>query len=171
MNRETTDQAEGFFQREYHRLTGYVRSLLAQSGEQDAEDIVQEVMVSLFRRVELTGPVEDLAAYVYGSLRNRIIDVYRRRKENLSYDENEYSSSKDERFLPDEIFQHAELASEIQKAVDQLPPPLKSIFVMVEVEGLTHKQAAELLEIPLGTALTWNREARRRLRNQLKHLQ
>lgn len=171
-----------FFRREYQRLVGYVRSLLHDSPEAEAEDLVQEAMYSLFRRIHITGPVEDLAAYVYGTLKNRIIDAYRARgrreslfssfpiqedgEENLQI----HNSAHDDRFNPAILAEGAELRHRIEEEIETLPPPLRAAFRLVELEGLTHREMAEELGVPLGTALSWKHRAVEILRSRLRDI-
>lgn len=155
----------GFFKSEYRRLVSFARSMLREAGSIDAEDLVQDVMLALSRRLDVADQIEDLAAYVYGALRNRIIDIYRRRRETLSADLLDPLS--DGRPQPAEISELSDLLQEIERAIDGLAPNLHVAFRLVELEGYTHREAAQILGVPLGTVLSWNREARRRLSREL----
>ena len=75
-----------FFQTEYQRLVRFVRRRIDDAADRDAEDIVQDVMLKIFDSADVSLPFENLAAYVYRSLRNRVIDLLRTRKttESLS---------------------------------------------------------------------------------------
>ena len=65
---------------EWTRLVGYVRAWIADSADRDAEDVVQDVIENLFEKADVTAPIADLSAYLYRSLRNRVIDLYRKPK-------------------------------------------------------------------------------------------
>src|SRR5512136_1838177 len=69
-----------FLKKERSRLVRYVRSLIDDAADREGEDIVQDVVLGLFEKADISAPVENLAAYVYQSLRNRVIDAMRRRK-------------------------------------------------------------------------------------------
>lgn len=69
-----------FFAREYHYLVRYVRSLIADTAARDGEDIVQDVALHLFEKLDVAAPIENLAGYIYRALRNRVIDEIRKRK-------------------------------------------------------------------------------------------
>ena len=69
-----------FLRTERAALVGYVRRRIDDAGDQDAEDIVQDVIVSLFDRADPTIPIQNLASFIYRALRNRIIDRFRKRK-------------------------------------------------------------------------------------------
>ena len=65
---------------EWHRLVGYVRSRIDDTAEWDAEDIVQDVIEHLFEKADVAEPIADLSGYVFRSLRNKVIDLYRRKR-------------------------------------------------------------------------------------------
>jgi len=60
-----------FFAREHQKLSNYVRGLTTGTTNLDAEDIVQEVALNIFTRVDFNSPVENVAGYIYRALRNR----------------------------------------------------------------------------------------------------
>ena len=61
----------------------YVRSLLRNRSDLDAEDVVQDVLLSVLERPDLPA-AEYIAGYIFRSLRNRIIDLSRTRREMVS---------------------------------------------------------------------------------------
>lgn len=67
-------------------MVNYVRGKAAEIAEQDAEDIVQDVVFNMVDRADITSPIENLIAYAYQALRNRIIDSFRTRKKKVSLD-------------------------------------------------------------------------------------
>ena len=71
---------------ERERWISYVRRLIDDAAERDGEDIVQDVIVNLFDKADITSPIENLTAYVYRALRNRIIDYLRKKRESVSLD-------------------------------------------------------------------------------------
>ena len=74
-----------FIADERQELIRYVRSLLRETAEMDAEDVVHDVLVSILERADRPAP-DYLAAYIYRSLKNRVIDQIRTRKPALSLD-------------------------------------------------------------------------------------
>ena len=69
----------GFFQNEYGKLLNYVHRLIDDAADQDAEDIIQDVMVNIFNKADLTIPIDNLSAYIYKSLKNRVVDLFRKK--------------------------------------------------------------------------------------------
>ena len=80
-NEEPVNRVTDFFRTEHNRLVSYVRSRIDDAADRDAEDIVQDVMLNIFDKADISIPIENLAAYIYQSLRNRIVDLFRKRKE------------------------------------------------------------------------------------------
>ena len=76
-----------FFRSEYARMVNYVRGKAAEIAEQDAEDIVQDVVFNMVDRADIASPIESLIAYAYQALRNRIIDSFRTGKKKVSLDQ------------------------------------------------------------------------------------
>jgi RNA polymerase sigma-70 factor (ECF subfamily) len=76
-----------FFRTEYRRLIRYVHRLIDDTAERDAEDIVQDVILNILDGIDVGRPIENLFAYVYQSLRNRVVDLFRKRKDTLSLSE------------------------------------------------------------------------------------
>jgi RNA polymerase sigma factor (sigma-70 family) len=69
-----------FFRSEYARLVGYVRKMIADTAARDGEDIVQEVILNAFSLADVNAPIENVSAYLYQALRNRVVDYLRKRK-------------------------------------------------------------------------------------------
>jgi len=62
-----------FFKTERTRMVAYVRRLIDDAADRDGEDIVQDVMANLFNMADVTMPLDNLAAYVYRSIRNMVM--------------------------------------------------------------------------------------------------
>ena len=75
-----------FFTRDGEKLVRFVQNRVRRISEMDAEDIVADVMLSLVSKLETNGTVENLAAYAYRSVRNRIADYERSRGRTVSLD-------------------------------------------------------------------------------------
>ena len=64
-----------FFKEEYHLLKAYVNSRINDAADRDAEDIIQDVALKIFSRSDSLSPINNVAGYVYNSIKNKIIDV------------------------------------------------------------------------------------------------
>ncbi|MPN02121.1 hypothetical protein SDC9_149334 [bioreactor metagenome] len=128
----------------------------------DAEDIVADVMLSLVSKLETNGPVENLAAYAYRSIRNRIADFERSRARITSLD----GMADENGELPllsmlaadsDEPFQREEQAERIGKlteAIGKLEPRQRAVLIATELKGKSFRELAEEWDEPLGTLLS-----------------
>jgi len=118
----------------------------------DAEDLVQETFVTLLRRPRrLRGGSE--VAYLMTMLRNRFIDERRARaRRQLSLGEYEIDESADPRagLRPDRVAEDRETLG----VVHALPTPFRETVVAVDVLGLSYKEAAAALDVPVGTIMS-----------------
>jgi RNA polymerase sigma factor (sigma-70 family) len=158
-----------FLQRERHALVSYVRRRIDDAADQDAEDIVQDVIVNLFDRADPTIPVQNLAAYIYRALRNRIIDRFRKRRETVALSEAALASGED----PHQMAEKGEMLEQVFEAMDELSAGEKAIILATEFEGRSFKDLAAEWDIPLGTLLARKSRAldkiKKRLTGQFNH--
>lgn len=142
-----------FFRAEYDRMVGYVRWLIHDTAERDGEDIVQEVMLNLFNIADVTLPIENLAGYLYQSLRHRAVDYLRKRKpEMISLDQELIDGS--DLSLYDLIFDPADDAAEgLEKkemlhhlfaAVELLDEDERDVIFETEFEGRSFRELSKI---------------------------
>lgn len=129
----------------------------------EAEDLVQEAFRSAWKSRELFRPDAGERGWLAAILRRRAVDYWRRPKppKPLGKEEGIEASFPAEDPLRDE------LTDEMQQALQRLPEELKETLLLVVVAELTHQEAADLLDIPLGTVLSRVSRARNRLREYL----
>lgn len=165
-----------FFRREKDRLAGYVRRLIEDAADMDGEDILQDVMLSIFDRADITAPIQNVSAYVYRALSHRVVDRYRRRRRDLSLDavtEAEESRAlldtlTDSRYETAVLLEQAELQTSLFEAIDSLRPEYRQVVVATEFEGKSFRELSEELGVPLNTLLSWKRRAVSKLRSALE---
>lgn len=155
-----------FFRKENSRLVRYVRRLIDDAADRDAEDIVQDVMLSIFDKADVTVPIENLAAYVYRSLRNRVIDIFRKKEDVISLTD----VVPDDRTDVEQTVERKELMESIFRAVDFLPSEQKAVLIATEWEGWSFRELSERWDIPIGTLLARKSRAIQHLRERLKGL-
>jgi RNA polymerase sigma factor (sigma-70 family) len=142
---------------------GYVRRRLDDAADQDAEDIVQDVIVGLFDRADPSIPIQNLAAFVYQALRNRIIDRFRRRRETLPLKEDGLESRDD----PLLELERRETLDAVFAAMDGLSAEERAVILATEIEGRTFKELAGDWDVPIGTLLARKSRALEKIRKQL----
>jgi len=129
----------------------------------EAEDLVQEAFRSAWKSRKLYDCTRGERAWLTAILRRRIVD-YWRRSPNLHIIT---SDSPPEISIPGFDPLANDYTDEMQRALNTLPLELKETLLLVVVAELTHQEAADLLDVPLGTVLSRVSRARGRLREYL----
>lgn len=153
----------GFIATEWHRLVGYVRAWVADTAERDAEDVVQDVLESMFEKADVSEPIADLSAYLYRSLRNRVIDLYRRPKRTAELSE----EIADLRFDVEDSLDQEEAREAMFEAIEELPEAQREVLVATELQGRSFRELAAEWDVPIGTLLARKHRAIRALRETL----
>lgn len=161
-------QIRSYLSQERGRFVGYVRSLLRDASI-DPEDVVQDVVLKLLERADSPAP-EFLAAYTYRSLRNRVTDLGRTRRANVSIDNDDESllailESKG----PDafELLSSEQGQAEFFRALSTLSDIERQVVIGHELEGQPFSYLAEVWNMPINTLLSHKSRAMKKLRNQL----
>lgn len=149
---------------EWNRLVGYVRSRIEDTAERDAEDVVQDVIEHLFEKADLTEPIADLSGYLFRSLRNKVIDLYRRKRAPSGELSGEIA---DLRYEAEETMDREEAQEALTEAIDDLPRAQRDVLVATELEGRSFKELAEEWQTPIGTLLARKHRAIQALRESL----
>jgi RNA polymerase sigma factor (sigma-70 family) len=155
-----------FFRTEYKKLVRFVRYLIDDTAERDAEDIVQDVMLNIFNKADITEPIENLSAYIYQSLRHRVIDVLRKKKDAISLS----GLIHDVRSDTVHEVEKKEIQEQILRAMDSLSDDQRAIIIATEFEGRSYRELAEEWQIPIGTLLARKSRALEKMRHKLTGL-
>ena len=160
--------------REKSRFLGFVRRRLLDLSGMDAEDILSEVIFSLLRRADVIGEVENLSAYIYRSLANRVTDHQRQSVPEvpaIEVADPEQPSHPvlppDPRPRPDQSLQQTELRERLFHAIDSLSPPERAIWLATEIDGRSFRELSEDFDEPIGTLLSRKSRATEKLRRML----
>ncbi len=158
-----------FIADERQGLIRYVRSLLRETAEMDAEDVVHDVLVSILERADRPAP-DYLAAYIYRSLKNRVIDQIRTRKPALSLDSESDGGRKLIDLLQDrnpnalEILQTQAGKEELFEALEGLSEMEREVVIAHEFEGVPFKELSEIWNVPQNTLISHKSRAMKKLR-------
>lgn len=153
------------------RVYACALSMLADSGE--AEDAVQEAFLRAWRAIARFDGRSELSTWLYRITVNVCLNTIRRRRRVQASDiadpripepTADPTQGKNDPALTAES---TELYRRLAKALDQLSPSLRTTVILVLVQGMPHKEAAEALGCPEGTIAWRIHEARRRLRDLL----
>lgn len=162
--------------RERGRLRGFIRRRVADA--RDAEDILQDVFFELVEAYRLTQPIEQIGAWLFRVARNRIVDLWRRRRREEplvedAVDDEEYRT-RFEAWLPsaeagpEAAFARRVLIQELADAVDELPDAQRQVFIAHEIDGRSFRELAEETGLSINTLLSRKRYAVLRLRRRLR---
>lgn len=164
---------KSFISSEYRNLVSYVRRYFNENYyDISAEDIVQDVAVNVFSKLDFDAHVENIAGYVYRSIRNRIIDFQRKKRKEILFEkftgndgEDHFSENISEasEFFFNEIDDDKFYAS-MQEALNKLSPNQQMVFVATEIDGFTFEELSDQLEIPIGTLLSWKHRGVKKLK-------
>ena len=168
-----------FFRSEYGRLVGYVRRMIDDVAERDGEDIVQDVMLNAFNLADLNAPIENVSAYLYQSLRNRVVDYLRKRKsgtvslEELVLEESDLKLGDllyDADNNPVVEFERREMLHFLFEAIDTLNEAQRAVLIETEFEGRTFKELAKEWGVPVGTLLARKSRALAKIRKKFQDI-
>lgn len=146
------------------------------NSEQDAEDILQETFIKVFKNIQHFEERSSLSTWIYRIAMNEaLMHLRKRHPEMVSIDEEpdtEEGSMEPREILdwcclPEEEFSTAETRAELDQAIQQLPETLKSVFLLRDIEGLSIRETAEALNIKEPAVKTRLLRARLRLRESL----
>jgi len=164
--------------REQSRLRNFIRRRVPDP--RDAEDILQDVFYELVEANRLLMPIEHLTGWLFRVARNRITDLFRKKKpESLSAAV--VASDEDEPLLledllpspdagPDALYARSVLLDELDDALDELPDEQREAFVGHEIEGRTFKEMAAASGVSVNTLLSRKRYAVLHLRQRLQSI-
>ncbi|WP_418637861.1 RNA polymerase sigma factor [Winogradskyella sp.] len=168
---ENEKQLKAFFTSEYHNLKAYVHSKIENDADRDAEDIIQDVALKIFSRKNVL-PINNVAGFVYYSIKNKIIDSLRRDRKTKNMDEafEEQLADFAENFYDNtEQDSSDKLVTELKKAIFKLKPQYREIILAIDVEGYSYAEISQETGIPIGTLLSRRHRAISLLYQQLKN--
>jgi RNA polymerase sigma factor (sigma-70 family) len=164
--------------REQSRLRNFIRRRVPDP--LDAEDILQEVFYELVEANRLLMPIEHVTGWLFRVARNRITDLFRKKKPESFSDA--AVANDDEELLrledllpspdagPDALYARSVLLDELEFALDELPEEQREVFVGHELEGRSFKEMAAESGVSVNTLLSRKRYAVLHLRERLQSI-
>ncbi len=157
-----------------HLDTLYRGALRLTRDPDQAQDLVQDTYARALRYQSSFKPGTNLRAWLFAIMRNLFWDRFKGgqgREVSLDQESDEdfglYERLEDESAHPDLDVLDRIAASEVVTAVDELPPAYREVVMLVDVEGFAYKDAAEILDVPIGTVMSRLHRARRQLQRRL----
>jgi RNA polymerase sigma factor (sigma-70 family) len=145
------------------RLTGHV---------DDAEDLVQDLLLSLYRKDIDLDRLENSATWLLKSLYYQFIDFTRKQKRNpglpnLETLETLLDGLPDEHTRAEQLAEQAALQQQLRSALTSLNPEQRALVVLHDMEGFALSELATILDTPIGTLKSRLHRARNTLRQQI----
>ena len=167
-------------EREKSRLRNFIRRRVPDP--RDAEDILQDVFYELVEANRLLMPIEHVTGWLFRVARNRITDLFRKKKPESFSDTAIANEDEDGELLqledllpspdagPEALYVRNILLDELELAVDELPEEQREVFVAHELEGRSFKQMAAESGVNVNTLLSRKRYAVLHLRERLQSI-
>jgi len=164
--------------REQSRLRNFIRRRVPDP--RDAEDILQDVFCELVEANRLLMPIDHVTGWLFRVARNRITDLFRKKKPE-SFSDAAVATGDDgllrlEDLLPspdagpEAVYLRHMLLEELELAVSELPKEQRDVFVAHELEGNSFKEIAARTGVSVNTLLSRKRYAVLHLRERLRSI-
>ncbi|WP_294592121.1 RNA polymerase sigma-70 factor [uncultured Bacteroides sp.] len=162
------------FRKYYTNLLFYATRIV---GEEEAEDVVQDVFVELWRRQESMTVGDQIQAFLYRAVYTRALNVLKHRDIKNSYEAVmlEIHQKRIEFYQPDsndvvKRIEDGELRKELFDAINELPDKCKMVFKLSYMHDMKNKEIAETMGISLRTVEAHMYKALKLLRDRLGYL-
>jgi RNA polymerase sigma-70 factor (ECF subfamily) len=143
---------------------------------QDAEDILQETFIKAFRHMGSFDGRSSLSTWLYRIATNEaLMHLRRKRPDSVSFEVPSTRETEPQEplqivdwcCLPEEDYLTAEGQTRLKEAADRLPTSLRVVFLLRDIEGLSTRETAEVIDISETAVKTRLSRARMRLREDL----
>lgn len=172
---ENFDQTyKSLFRRYYANLLFYATRIV---GEDEAEDVVQDVFVELWRRKDTMKVGEQIQAFLYRAVYTRALNVLKHRDIMNSYEAVvlDIHKKRVEFYQPDsndvvKRIEDSELRRKLGEAINELPDKCRMVFKLSYLHEMKNKEIAETMGISLRTVEAHMYKALKLLRDRLGYL-
>jgi len=152
-----------------HMRAAYNLARWLTRSDQDAEDVVQEAYL---RAVRFFGGFRggDAKAWLLTIVRNTSHSAWQRRRDSgatVPIDE-DTPEVEDASLGPEDLLLQKASGQEVRAVLDALPVEFREVVVLRELEGLSYREMADVIQLPIGTVMSRLARARARLRRGLE---
>ena len=162
------------------RLARFIARRVSEPG--DAEDILQDVLFAFVEQYRLPQPIEQVGAWLIRVARHRIIDRFRKKREQplrpaLATTDDDDGGDGDYWLAhalpaadgdPERQYFRTRLLAAMAQALDELPVHQREVFIAHELDGVSFKEMASARGVGVNTLLGWKRQAVLHLRTRLQ---
>ena len=160
------------------RLRSFIRRRVP--NDADVEELLQEVFFELVEAHRLLKPIDYVTAWLYRVARNRITDLFRKKRPETFSDQSvDFEDGEPQAFEdllpspdagPDAAYLRRRLLGELERAIADLPEEQRLVFVAHEFEGRSFKELAAQTGESINTLLARKRYAVEKLRRRLQNI-
>jgi RNA polymerase sigma factor (sigma-70 family) len=175
MARERDQRISEVLGRERSRLLNFIRRRVGDPF--DAEDVLQDVCSELVEANRLLMPIDHVTGWLFRVARNRITDLFRRKRPESLGDRPEDDERRTlEELLPspdagpEALYARRVLLDELELALEELPEEQREVFVAHEWEGRSFREMSAETGVSVNTLLSRKRYAVLHLRERLRRL-
>ena len=142
----------------------------------DAEDIVQETFLRVYRNKHMYKEIAKFSTWVYTIAGNLAKTELRRRKRHKIFSVSNFVNDERDFDIPDREHSPEKKVDSriqeniIQKAIEKLPIKFKEVIVLRDIQGFAYEEISQILSIPLGTVKSRVNRGRLKLQEDLKFL-
>jgi RNA polymerase sigma factor (sigma-70 family) len=163
-------------ERDQPRLRSFIRKHVSDIGE--AEDIVQDVFYELLEAYRLMKPIEHVTAWLFRVARNRMVDLFRRKKPTSLNNPVSIEEGGDtledllpsEDAGPDASYARGLLLDALEEALEELPQAQREVFIAHELAGQSFKEISAETGLSVNTLLSRKHYAVTHLRQRLQSI-
>ena len=130
----------------YKRIL-YIHGIRMLDDPEEVNDLLQEIFTTLWIKAPVITFHKSLSAYLYTSVKNKILTLLTRKKLEVSYLESLQKILDTGDNITDERIRENELIAIIEKEIENLPAKMREIFELSRKENLSHKEIAAKLSI------------------------
>jgi RNA polymerase sigma-70 factor, ECF subfamily len=131
----------------------------------DAEDLVQDSLLRAYKFWDSFQQDSNCKAWLLRIVTNTFINEYQRRKrsrevldaataEQDATDGVLVHAEANDKQAPDKVLLSASVSDDVQKALEQLPDDFRTAVILCDMQGLSYKEIAEIMECPVGTVMS-----------------
>ncbi|MDR2282153.1 MAG: RNA polymerase sigma-70 factor [Sphingobacterium sp.] len=147
----------------------YTFALKRLPNEQEVEDILHEVFMSLWNKKAELDENQPIAPYLYNAIRYQVLNIFSRKKITDRYLDsfNQFLLNEYQVDETDHLIRHNELAALIENEIEALPKKMREVFNLSRKVGYSRKQIAEELGISEETVKSHMHHALKILKRKL----
>lgn|GEM_PF-3191921 len=165
-----------YIRREYGKIIGFIRRQQPASSYYEAEDVLGDVLVSIFQLIHLGSLIDNIPSYLYRSIKNKLIDIRKKKetRETLRMeepDEGLIRFSDTLRRIESEAERKVELAELkeiLHTALRQLKEKQRAVWMGTEVQGVSYTDLSRRLGISTDTLYVIKKRANDKIKEYIE---